>query len=374
VSVSAAGYQTQTLTLVVTAGVTNDLQTIRLIPTPTASTVSGTVTDSITGKPIAGATVQIIGGASAATGADGTYQIDNVASLAFDLEASATGYVTQTIGVTVTVPGRLAIDFPLEKVRLGDLAVTSLGTDQLAYAAYTPVSISATVTNTGSESLTATLSLQIRNPDGSPLETISGPGPTDFSPGTPVSAAFAWDTSALPPGEYTAALLAADESGVILAEEAVGFSIEPTVSLSGFAIGAVPRFTNIGAQEAVSLSLSITNRSNVAAGVTVPFEFRSPLGLLIQSGTAGGTVLPEESVAVLSLATFSHTFTETGDYPIQVIVQGDSTVLATLGDVISSVGPFRIDATQSISPQTVPPVGEQRIHLEIHLESIEETP
>lgn len=62
-------------------------------------TVAGTVTDSTTSAPISGATVNMVGTPpnqgityTAATIADGTYTINNVNALTYDMTASATGY------------------------------------------------------------------------------------------------------------------------------------------------------------------------------------------------------------------------------------------------------------------------------------------
>ncbi len=78
VTISASGYINQTYQLMITAGVTTDMQTIYLTrlepPAPlSGTTLTGTVTDMDTGETIAGAKITVIrSGRSATTGSDGT--------------------------------------------------------------------------------------------------------------------------------------------------------------------------------------------------------------------------------------------------------------------------------------------------------------
>jgi len=64
-------------------------------------TLQGTVRDSSTNNPIDGATVQISGGASTSTNPSGTYTI-NLAQGTYSVTFSKTGYVSQTVNVSVT--------------------------------------------------------------------------------------------------------------------------------------------------------------------------------------------------------------------------------------------------------------------------------
>ena len=66
---------------------------------PTTGTISGTVTDAVTGLPIAGATVSYppgSGSTTTTTASDGTYTLANVAPGTYTVTASDTGYVTQS--------------------------------------------------------------------------------------------------------------------------------------------------------------------------------------------------------------------------------------------------------------------------------------
>ncbi len=78
-------------------------------------TVTGTVTDSGTGNPIAGATVTA-GDASAITATNGTYSM-SVPVGTYDVKVTAFGYASQTrTGVVVTDGGTVTEDFALDSV------------------------------------------------------------------------------------------------------------------------------------------------------------------------------------------------------------------------------------------------------------------
>jgi hypothetical protein len=80
----------------------------------TTGTVQGTVTNAADASPIAGATVAIQGtGLQDATDAQGEYSIANVPAGAQTVVASATGFTSQTLNVTVTTGGAVTADFAL---------------------------------------------------------------------------------------------------------------------------------------------------------------------------------------------------------------------------------------------------------------------
>ena len=139
VDCSADGYQQASDSVEVTAGNTTGLD-IKLTLLPKPATISGTVTDKATGKPIGGALVMLIGpyatltesadkpdggyaspiALAARTGDNGTYTV-NAPSWVTAIEFSADGYQTETQNVTVTDGATLTEDAQL--VALPDLAV-----------------------------------------------------------------------------------------------------------------------------------------------------------------------------------------------------------------------------------------------------------
>lgn len=106
IQVSKAGYASASASATVSAGVTTLLGTIRLAVASTTAIVRGTVRDGVTGQTLTGATVAIVGGASAQTDADGRYEIAGILPGSISLTVSMAGY--QTVSASATVAGGLA--------------------------------------------------------------------------------------------------------------------------------------------------------------------------------------------------------------------------------------------------------------------------
>ena len=127
---AAARHTTQTVTgiVVANAAITRDFA---LVGFPAGITISGSVYDSVSGSPLAGAIVRLrtgggIGGGtlvdSAITIANGSYAIDSVQPGTYNLVASATGHVAKTDAGIVVAAVALARNFEL--VRTPGIAIT----------------------------------------------------------------------------------------------------------------------------------------------------------------------------------------------------------------------------------------------------------
>jgi large repetitive protein len=120
ISVSATDYSTKTISDTVPA----TAQTLDIILSPTITgSVSGTVTDSATGKGIEGAIVSIGTGMGAATradttDADGKYTLAKVATrtTSYTIQVSAAGYLAKSDTVMVLDTAARTKDFALSKV------------------------------------------------------------------------------------------------------------------------------------------------------------------------------------------------------------------------------------------------------------------
>ena len=94
---------------------------------PATGTVTGTVTELGTGKPVAGATVQALGTTRGTlTNAEGTYRLV-LRSGAAQLNARLIGYGSLTKAVTVTAGGTVTADFVLDKSALSLQAMAITG-------------------------------------------------------------------------------------------------------------------------------------------------------------------------------------------------------------------------------------------------------
>jgi len=93
-----------------------------------AGQVTGTVTSSERGQPLAGATVQVVGGAQrAVTGPDGRYTINGVAAGARRVSAALIGYASGTADVSVAAGQTATQNFVLQPVAVAIQGVVAIG-------------------------------------------------------------------------------------------------------------------------------------------------------------------------------------------------------------------------------------------------------
>jgi hypothetical protein len=109
VSASSPGYFPQSQTVGVGPGETT---TQNFVLGRDQGTITGTVTDAVTGQPVAGAAVSYTNG-SARTDAGGQYTLAQVPAGQLTLSTSATGYDSQSQTVTVTPDSSTTQDFAL---------------------------------------------------------------------------------------------------------------------------------------------------------------------------------------------------------------------------------------------------------------------
>ena len=92
-------------------------------PPPTTGSVAGTVTSSADGSPIAGATVQTDSGQSDTTAGDGSYSMGGVPTGSRTVTASASGFVSDAVGATVSDGQTTTVDFALDPAPVGSGAI-----------------------------------------------------------------------------------------------------------------------------------------------------------------------------------------------------------------------------------------------------------
>ena len=151
VAVSAAGYESLSESVTVLAG---EITTLNFELPPLPGTVNGTVTNSLTGEPVAGATVTA-NGYSAITDSFGAYVISNVSLGNYTVTASAEKYVSQSKTATVTAGTTTTLDFalaPLNGTLSGVVTDSSTG-NPISGAAVTVNGVSVSTGADGSYSI-----------------------------------------------------------------------------------------------------------------------------------------------------------------------------------------------------------------------------
>lgn len=383
VNLSKTGHQSVSLSVVAPPGATINLGTINLprIDGLITTTIFGTVVDADTGQAIAGATVTVdAGGLSATTAADGTYRIQGITALNFNLSTSASGYLSATTSISLVEPAVLRVDIALTSASVGGISITSLSTDQASYPALSPVTISATLANNSPVARSLQPFVVIIDSSDNLVErfpatgaTAGIPEPVVLGPGTSLDITAMWDTDRNAPGSYRIILQAFDaSSNQLLAERATEIGIQVTETIASVTLVATPRFTNVGATEQIAFNASVVNRSNVTVNVTIFYTWRSPSGDVLRTGETTVTLQPTETQKLATVDSFTFTFAQSGEHPLEVQVLSTPTPGTVVGDVIVAAPSVRIEPSQTITPSTVVPDGDKRIKLNIQLKGVEQ--
>jgi hypothetical protein len=114
VTASAAGYSSASQTVTVNGG-QNQIVNFKLISLTATGSIKGIVTDNLTTKAIAGATISLSNGVATVTDVNGNFSFSAVLDGTYTITASAIGYVAQSQPVIVK-PGHLTtINFQLAR-------------------------------------------------------------------------------------------------------------------------------------------------------------------------------------------------------------------------------------------------------------------
>ncbi len=121
ITASKSGYQSQTKSGTVPAGgsLTVNFQLVQLA----SSSITGRVTNSVSGGGVSGASVSCSGpgSGSATSDASGYYTISGLVSGSYQVSASKIGYLSQTKSATVAAGGSATVNFQLQQQAVGSI-------------------------------------------------------------------------------------------------------------------------------------------------------------------------------------------------------------------------------------------------------------
>lgn len=386
VTVDAAGYVSRVLPLPTDGRNAADMGGIELASSSAPLTVTGRVTDQANGQGIARALITVLGAElSAVADADGRYRLDGVLPGAVTTRFSAPGYTGETVILDVSPYNLQPLDHALRAGRDSSLAL-EVTLDRPSYPAYTPLALAARVTNSGDAATTGTLSLTVLDAHGNYVDGVAatradGSGQQQsrlsFAPGEN-SIALAWNTAALPPGSYTAAVRihqvdgSADGGPVALAQKELGFAIEPTSAIASVRVTPLPGYSHLGARETLGYRVDVVNRSNVPVSSRLAYQLAGPDAALVDSGEFVLELAPAEATRSIMLAGRSYQFAASGSYVARLLPLSGLAPAALAGGAISVAPATRVTPTQTVSPATVVPVGDPRIHVELRLIGVQQ--
>jgi hypothetical protein len=317
---SASGYSDQTQSVTVKPAATT---TRGFNVAPLAGSVSGTVTDSGTGSPLAGATVSYPGG-QVTTDSAGAFSLASVTEGAYDVTAAASGHASQTVNVVVG-PGQASTqNFSLVAVGAGTVS------GQVVDAVTASPVAGATVSYTGGRTTTDSGGLYILTnlPDGNTTVTASRTGYTSQSgvvgitAGSPTQQDFAL---APMPGSISG-VITDSANGRVVAGATVTFSGGTTTSDPS----GVYSFTGVTeASYTVSASATGYNSGSQSVSVGPGGNATANFALLPLPGTVSGTVVDVTSTpispAIVSYPGGSATTDSSGRYSFASVQEGTYT-------------------------------------------------
>jgi hypothetical protein len=184
-----------------------------------------------------------------------------------------------------------------------------------------------------------------------------------------------FNTLNLPPGDYTLTVVAYSGANFVVEEvRDLPFTIQPGFGIANVILGVLPEFSHVGAVETEEILLLFSNQSNVSGEVAVTYQIRTPSGAILNGGSVPLSLSASAPSLSVTLATFNHTFTEAGEYPIEARLFAGSELLATASAKIFVAPTIRIDPSKTITPQTIPPGENKQIQIDIRLEGVEQGP
>ncbi len=274
------GYDSVRQSFVLSAGTIVDAGTIALPAQRTTTSITGVVTAS-NGSPLRGASLQVLGGASVTTGTDGAYALTGLTGSSFDLRASATGYQSQLISLQVPRPSDIVQNFALF-AGSGSFAIGDPSVSPASVGANADVTVSTSITNTGSSSAAVVLRLQVIDVNGAngAAGSVVGTGAAFDAGGAPIgqiqlnasesrAVRFVWNSGRFAAGSYQllmrlvapGSITQATPQGSVLLERPAAASVVSQTHFTGSII-ANPPVLRAGTNTAVKLSAAIQNDGN----------------------------------------------------------------------------------------------------------------
>lgn len=278
VSIGLTGYDSATASFVLTAGSTVSAGVVSLNKQLSSSSIHGLVVDQASGGGIAGAQVQIIGGTTVMTGADGSYSLNNLQGTRFDIRVSATGFTSQSWQVQLSRTSDVVQDFSLSAQSSGSLDIGMLTIAPSVVPSRSDVMVAATVGNNGSAPISGVLAMQVLDSRGVVVSNGIAYGSTGstllgvftLEPGASLPIVIKWNSGQFAPGGYTL-VARVSEAGTVSAGTPLGTVLstrQGSLSITGDqhfigSITADPPVLRAGTSTPVRLSAVLQNDGNV---------------------------------------------------------------------------------------------------------------
>lgn len=270
-NISAPGYLGLTASGTLVNGI-NNVGDIALTKAPTTSTIFGSVTDAVNGSIVAAARVEVLGmGVSAQSDAAGLYRIEGLQGAGFAVQASATGYQTQSYNVTLPSVGESRVDLKLVKPQPSPVSIEGIRTSKPVYAPNEELAIDFSVVNSSTLAVDALVAAQVFDQQGQVSFELkaNATGLGANPPNLPVSLAASGSKeielekifNRQGAGTYSALVQVRSTNGQVLAEKNVAFEVSSQAILSGGVL-LDPPLVQAGTQTPVGIKADLFNYGN----------------------------------------------------------------------------------------------------------------
>jgi Carboxypeptidase regulatory-like domain/Bacterial Ig-like domain (group 1)/Prenyltransferase and squalene oxidase repeat len=368
VSFVLAGYTTLAQDFVLQRNAVLSFGNVALSPVRATSRITGKVTQS-GGGALQGVLIQIEGGASVQSAADGSYALDNVTATSIKLTASLPTYQSQSVTIALPLPRDVAQDFTLQSAATAALSFNAATVSPGTVAANSRVVMSAPLSNGGTAGAATVIVLQVRDSAdkvidrGIPIDANGQPiAGIELAAGETRGIRAEWNSGRFPPGTYSLVLRAVTPGslnrslpdGQLVAETRASVQITAESRIAG-TVTANPPVLRVGSSAPIQLVAAVKNAGNTPL---TPQAYRLTA---TKSGATSAAYSQQVSAPVVALGgVFSLSFpdwtpTEGGNYDLVLTAESASGSLATtvyVGDTASAV--------YTVTPNKTP-IGTQTI-------------
>ncbi|MGD8309970.1 MAG: carboxypeptidase regulatory-like domain-containing protein, partial [Chromatiales bacterium] len=312
-------------------------------PALASSSIEGTVRDTETGLPLAGARVALDDGSTAVlSGADGAFRLEGIQALSFSVEITALGYGAARYAVELKQHGTYSLPVALDPlpVEPGDgpteprLQVLSVESVQGSAGAHGEVRVRAWIGNLEEQTETVQVLAEVVDALGRTVAYVDPVVPgTDtarpeltLGPSETRQLELRWPTAQHPPGAYRFLVRAIEPgsrtaglpAGRVYAEAEGSVEVEATAAFAGYA-SLDPPIAQAGQDSPVALSALLVNSGNVPLiNPAFRLEVKDPeSGVVLAASTS---VVPEMVVGAHRELDFGYWVpTQAGDLEVTIV-------------------------------------------------------
>ncbi len=196
--------------------------------------------------------------------AGGSYRIEEVDILEFEVKANALNYLASSYNLSISQAGLVTVDFKLTPALESPLEITSVTLEQASYQALDAAYMDVVLNNQAATAQSVQLSIKVVNENQQIIEQTTPVinSLVTVEANSPLSTRPEWQTAKHPAGDYHLIVQAFDENnGRLLAEQGTSISIEPTHQIGGH-VAFTPPIAQLAAKKPVKITAQIANQGN----------------------------------------------------------------------------------------------------------------